>query len=210
MEYLKKIKRNKNLLFIVIGSFIMILGSCILIYNYNLNKKMDEIEDKSIDVFFEEPISEDVDSIIEHPKEEKNEVIIDYKAILEIPKINLKKGIVDKNSLANNVNRNIYVLKETSFPDEQVNSHIILAAHSGNSYISFFKNLNKLDLEDQVYFYYEQMKYIYKISKKYEIDKTGTMALRLTDKSDITLISCINGTKKQIVFVGELIEKINY
>lgn len=206
MDY-QKIKR-KNKIFILIGLIIVAISSFVLINNYYSNKKLDEIEDNSIDEFFNEPINENEEIVeIDSSNEDKKEIIINYIAVLKIPKINLKKGIVDKNDSNNNVNRNIYTLKETTLPDEQTNSHIILAAHSGNSYISYFRNLNKLELNDEVYFYYKNYKYIYKISDKYEIDKTGTMELKLTNKSDISLVTCISGTNKQVVFVGELVKK---
>ena len=105
---------------------------------------------------------------------------------------------------------NEYTVKETTFPDERINSHIILAAHSGNSYVSFFNNLKKLDMKDQVYFYYKGTKYIYEVSNRYEIKKTGKAELKLTNTSDITLITCISGTDKQVVYVATLIAKENY
>lgn len=209
---IKKTKINKNILLIILGLLIIFVSSVALVYNYYSNKNMEKIEDKSIEVFFEEQITDDKESQEETPKEEekKTEVVIDYKAILEIPKINLKRGIVDKNSSYNNVNKNIYIVKETTFPDEQKESHIILAAHSGNSYVSFFRNLNKLSFDDKVYFYYANKKYIYNIVKRYEIEKSGKLNFRLTDGSDMTLITCISGTNKQVVYVAKLISEENY
>ncbi len=212
MEQLKTKERkiNKNLFFIVIGLTITVIGSSVLIYNYFSNQKLEKLEEESIEAFFEEPITEDEENQSEETPKVEQEVKIDYKAILEIPKISLKKGLVDKNSYYNNVNRNIYILKETTFPSENENSHIILASHSGNSSISYFRNLNKLSLNDEVYFYYENIKYVYQIINRYEIEKTGTMSLKLTSGSDITLVTCISRTNKQVVFVGKLISKENY
>lgn len=212
MEQLKTKERkiNKNLFFIVIGLIITVIGSSVLIYNHFSNQKLEKLEEESIEAFFEEPITEDEENQPEETPKVEQEVKIDYKAILEIPKINLKKGIVDENSSHNNVNKNIYVVKETIFPDGQNISHIILAAHSGNSYVSYFRNLNKLSLDDEVYFYYGNIKYIYKISNRYEIQKTGTAKLKQTNISDITLITCISGTNKQVVYVATLIDTKNY
>lgn len=208
---IKKRKLNKNLLTIIIGLIIIVISSSVLIYNYCSNQKLEKIEEKSIEAFFEEPITEDEENQIENtPKEEKETTKIDYIGVLEIPKISLKKGLVDKNSYYNNVNRNIYILKETTFPSESENSHIILASHSGTSSVSYFKNLNKLSLNDEVYFYYENIKYVYQIINRYEIEKTGTMNLKLTNESDITLVTCISRTNKQVVFVGKLISKENF
>lgn len=210
----KKVKnqrKNKRYSIIIyLGIFLFFLGVSYLIYNHYENKKQDNLEKEMIEEFFE---VEDEEEIIQETEEEqsvKEEVVVNYMAVLEIPKINLKRGLVDKNSSSNNVNRNIYILKETTLPDEQINSHIILAAHSGNSYISFFRNLKKLDMKDDIYFYYKGVKYIYKVSNKYEIEKTGTTELKQTNMSDITLITCISGTDKQVVYVATLVGYENY
>ena len=211
MELIKKEKTNKRyLLIILIGIFFFLFGIFFFTYDYYQKEKQNNIEKEKIEEFFEIDEQEEVQEklIPDNEKDSNNEVKEEnYIGILEIPKINLKKGLVDKNSSSNNVDKNIYTLKETTLPDEQLNSHIILAAHSGNSYISYFKNLKKLDMKDKVYFYYKNVKYIYEISNKYEIDKTGTTELKITNKSDIT---CISGTNKQVVYVANLIDKESY
>ena len=198
MEHSKrknKIKNKRYSILIMIGVFFIFLGSSYLIYNQYNNEKQDSINDGLIEDYFKVE-----DEIIETPQKEIEEEKpvpkekIDYIAVLEIPKIKLKRGIVDKNSSYNNVNRNIYTLKETTMPDEEDNSHIMLASHSGNSYISYFKNLNKLNLNDEVYFFYKNNKYVYKVIKKYEVEKTGTVKLSKKNSSDITLITCVSGT----------------
>ena len=42
------------------------------------------------------------------------------------------------------------------------------------------------------------------------IKKTGEVNLRLTYGSDISLITCISGTNKQVVYIANLIEKEKY
>ena len=213
MEHSKrknKIKNKRYSILIMIGVFFIFLGSSYLIYNQYNNEKQDSINDGLIEDYFKVE-----DEIIETPQKEIEEdpvskEKIDYIAVLEIPKIKLKRGIVDKNSSYNNVNRNIYTLKETTMPDEEDNSHIMLASHSGNSYISYFKNLNKLNLNDEVYFFYKNNKYVYKVIKKYEVEKTGTVKLSKKSSSDITLITCVSGTNNQIVLVANLESIENY
>lgn len=214
MEHSKrknKIKNKRYSILIMIGIFFIFLGSSYLIYNQYNNEKQDSINDGLIEDYFKVE-----DEIIETPQKEIEEEKpvpkekIDYIAVLEIPKIKLKRGIVDKNSSYNNVNRNIYTLKETTMPDEEDNSHIMLASHSGNSYISYFKNLNKLNLNDEVYFFYKNNKYVYKVIKKYEVEKTGTVKLSKKNSSDITLITCVSGTNNQIVLVANLESIENY
>lgn len=211
----KKVKnqiKNKRYSFIIfMGISLLFLSTTYFIYNHYQNERQDNIDNQKIEEFFE--IEDIEDEVVEEQQEEKpvvQERVINYIGVLEIPKINLKRGLVDKNSSDNNVNKNIYTVKETTFPDERINSHIILAAHSGNSYVSFFNNLKKLDMKDQVYLYYKGTKYIYEISNRYEIKKTGKAELKLTNTSDITLITCISGTDKQVVYVATLIAKENY
>ena len=179
-------------------------------YNHYQQKKQDSVDNEKVEEFFEIKEEKDSDEEVSVETPTVKEETDNYIGVLEIPKINLKKGIVDKTSASNNVNKNIYTLKETTLPDEQINSHIILAGHSGNSYISFFKNLKKLDMKDKINFYYKGVKYIYEVSNRYEIEKTGTTDLKITNKSDITLITCISGTNKQVVYVGNLVDKENY
>lgn len=213
MEHIKRKKQKNNQFYsitIIIGVSLLTLGFIFYGYNYYQKKTNDKIEEKSIEKFFE---IEEETSIVEESKEEHHIIKKDdeiYIGVLEIPKINLKKGLVDKTSPKNNVNKNIYLLKETILPDEQAISHILLAAHSGNSYVSFFKNLRKLEITDKVYFYYKGMKYIYEIFDKYEIEKTGVAKLNQTNMSDITLITCISGTNKQIIYIAKLIDEEKY
>ena len=213
MELLKKenlIRNKRYQLLKILGIFLFLLGILYNIYNHYQKNKKDIIDNYRIEEFFE--IKEDETQTEELSVETPiiNEENDNYIGILEIPKINLKKGVVDKTSSSNNVNKNIYTLKETTLPDEQINSHIILASHSGNSYVSFFKDLSKLEMKDNIYFYYKGVKYIYEISNKYEVEKTGTISLKINNRSDITLITCISGTNKQVVYVGNLIDKENY
>ena len=213
MELLKKEKQIKNKrysLIIFLGIFLLLLGISYNIYNHYQQKKQDNVDNEKVEEFFEIKEEKDSDEEVSVETPTVKEETDNYIGVLEIPKINLKKGIVDKTSVSNNVNKNIYTLKETTLPDEQINSHIILAGHSGNSYISFFKNLKKLDMKDKINFYYKGVKYIYEVSNRYEIEKTGTTDLKITNKSDITLITCISGTNKQVVYVGNLVDKENY
>lgn len=124
--------------------------------------------------------------------------------ILEIPKINLKQELPAKDSYDNDVNKNIFVIKESIYPKSKKISHLILAAHSGYNKVAYFKRLPELEKGDNVYFYYQNKKYIYKITDFYEIEKTGKMVFKSSQIDDITLITCLKGTKKQIIYQGIL------
>ena len=207
----RKVKIENKHLLIIISAFLILGSIFLLVYKYYGLYENHKQEEKSIEIFFQEIPQIEQETTEEQVEEEsKKESVINYIAVLEIPKISLKRGLVDKNSKYNDVDINIYTLKESIFPNEQTNSHVILASHSGSGYHSYFRKLNNLEMEDKVYLYYENIKYIYEITDRYEVEKTGTVSLRQTTGSDITLITCVSGTNKQVVFVGKLIEKENY
>lgn len=117
-----------------------------------------------------------------------------YFAILEIPKIYLKKELFPIKDRKNNVNKNILVHELSIFPDNNT-SHVILAAHSGNGDISFFKDLYLLELEDEVKLYYQDKIYIYEVFDIEVQDKTGVLYLKEDKENMMSLITCTKGDK---------------
>ena len=125
---------------------------------------------------------------------------------MNIPKINLQRGFFDINSKYNNVNKNIYVHPSSSYPNS-MNGNLILAAHSGTISISYFKNLYKLQPNDDIYVNYKNKEYHYKIKKIKKKEKTGTVSIqRNKNVSTLTLITCSkNDSKTQTVYICELV-----
>ncbi len=214
MEYikLKRTKRNKIfIVFIIIGVLLILISLLVFIIRYRYYENKSANDRKQVDEFLSQPVLNNIETNEVTSDEVNSDTNInDYIAVLEIPAINLTRGLVDKSSPNNDVNKNIYMLKDTVLPDEDTISHIILASHSGNSYVSYFKNLHKLDINDEIYFYYKNNKYIYSIYKIDEVDKTGNIELKKTYSSDITLITCKGNLKKQIVIYATLKSKGAY
>lgn len=128
----------------------------------------------------------------------------DYLAIIEIPKISLRRYLYNINSKENDVDKNIEVLKDSDMPNIQ-GGNLILAGHNGNTAVGHFRNLHKLVLNDEIIIYYNNSKYVYKISKIYDVLKTGSVAIkRDKSKSTITLITCL-GNDRQLVVIGYLL-----
>lgn len=213
----KENKRFNKSHLIIVGSFLLIITGIVVIglkhYNYYRDYHEEQV---MIDSFIDEqknvPINETYveESVVEEPKEEpKSEEkvsIPNYIAVLEIPKIGLRKGLFDKNSSNNNVDKNIQILKESNMPDE-INGNFILAGHSGDGRIAYFKNLNKLEIGDIAYVYYNGGRYCYKLVNFYEIDKTGKAnIIRNLNKTTMTLVTCKHNTEKQIIFIFEIME----
>ena len=198
----KKTKRNKRKSLIILGSFLIILSFSILFLKYFNLYKNDEKEKKSLENFYikEEVINKD----IKEEKEEQTTSSYDYVAVLRIPKINLKKGLVSKNSKYNNIEYNVTIHELSSRPDE-INGNVILMAHSGTAYISYFNNLKYLNINDHIYLDYNNKTYNYKITNIYDVEKTGSLNIkRNNNKSTITLITCRDNSNKQIVIIGEI------
>ncbi len=150
--------------------------------------------------FFENKVSNNQNKYKKNNKEKKKE----YIAVLEIPKINFKRGLYEKKDPENDISKNIVFLDSSSLPNEN-NSKVIIAGHSGDTYNAYFKNLYKLTNKDIINLYYNNKKYIYKVSDIYEITKNGTLALESNkDKKTLTLITC-KDSKRQLVIVSTLI-----
>ena len=112
-----------------------------------------------------------------------------YVAYLEIPKIGFKRGLYDINSPLNNVNNDIAFLDNTEYPNN--NSNTVIIGHSGNSNKAYFNDLKLLELNDLIYFYYNNFKYEFVISNIYLVNKTGNVdVIKNKDKMTLTLITC--------------------
>ena len=126
--------------------------------------------------------------------------------ILNIPKINLSEKVYEYNDKNNDVNKGIFLAKEYNF--NSFNGSLILASHSGNSSISHFKNLDKLDKDDIVSIIIDNRVIYYKIVDIYKIQKNGKFKYS-NENETIYLVTCDKkNNKKQIVFKGKII-KIN-
>ena len=132
-----------------------------------------------------------------------------YIGYLRIPKIELNRGFYGINSKLNDVSKNIYVHPASTFPVICNANNLILASHSGSSSISYFKNLYKLELEDDIYLEYNGTNYHYKIKNIYTVPKNGTVALRVNQEvSTISLITCTKSDKStQTIYICELVNE---
>lgn len=210
MKKLRKKEKNSSNLVIAISFFIIIFSLIMIGNEYYKNYKIEEDNNDKLVEFFdiqEDLIEEEI--IEEQPIEDKKEEPIinneQYIGVLEIKKINLTRGFYSKNSRLNNVNKNIQILSSSDMPDIE-NGNVIIAAHSGNSSISFFRNLPKLNADDNAIIYYQGKTYIYKLVNNYEIEKTGTANIkRNINKNSLTLITCKHNSNKQLVYIFELI-----
>lgn len=199
----ENLKKEKNR--VSIGFILIIFGLILILAKSLLNEIDIRGEEQKVHDFIEvqevgsrETYNEYIDNSYTNAAEENKE---EYIAVIEIPKINLKKGLYSKTSILNDVNKNIQILNDSDLPDTQ-NGNVILAAHSGTGKTAYFNNLIQLEQGDVVYIYYNKKKYVYEVDNIYEIDKTGKMELESYSSSILILITCNQNDKtKQIVFI---------
>ena len=221
---------NKRKTIVTIGVLTVFIGLCILSSTY-FNQKKFEVFDDMNDLYYEQLVSmeeEEIPSEIENGEEPITDdeepdstpssdvnpkpVVpeIDYTkyyvGYLNIPKINLKKGFTEIDNRYNNVNRNIQVIKPSNYPDV-VGGNFIIAGHSGSSSVSFFKDLYKLVLGDEVYITYNGVDYKYVIKNIYTDLKDGDVVIRRNkEATTLTLITCTKGDKTtQTIYICEKI-----
>lgn len=108
---------------------------------------------------------------------------------IEIKKINLNKKLYSPNSIKNDVNKNVTILKDSTFPNEK-ESTMIIAAHSGTGKLAYFKNLNKLTKGDMIKLNINNKTYQYIVQNKWEVVKTGTIIFPFSEHKQLILTTC--------------------
>ena len=212
-------KRNKKKLLTptlvaAISALLIMIGGYLVSYNYVQSKKVYAYDYVSTE-FFAEKDEEGTPVVIKKEKEEEKKEYIqeddpvisnEYIGYLIIPKINLTKGFVDRRSTENDVEKNIYIVDGSTYPDVE-KGNFIIAAHSGPGWQAFFNDLYQLTIGDQIYVTYKGKKYTYQLTNVYKQEKTGKIAIyRNYEKSTLTLITCTNhDLTSQTVYISELI-----
>ena len=206
---------------IAVGTLFIVCGLLIFSSQYLLNKKNALFEYINMQLYFNQIVDEPEPSLPPEPEVQPTpeptvapepEVITEsYVAVLEIPEISLKKGIYALGSRYNTVSRNVTILSPSNYPDVS-GGNFVLAAHSGNGYLSFFRNLYKLSTGSYAYIYYNNVKYSYKITYIYKQAKTGTINVyRPYNKTTLMLITCTKDDESsQTVYVAELVNQEPY
>lgn len=211
---LKNIKL-KNSTILLIGLILILLGVSIGFIEY-FNQRKDKIYSEMNISLYEYETPENIETkeeivekneIIEEEPPKPTETKYDYIGMLEIPKINLRRGFLNLDSKYNNVNYNITIINGSTFPNEK-NNNLIMAAHSGICSVCFFEKLFDLSIGDKAYIDYKNTKYTYSLVNTYEVEKDGTVPIyRDYNKNVLTLITCTRySNTKQTVFIFELEE----
>lgn len=221
-----KIVKKSHLL--IIGSLLVFLGISVLLWNHLLVLKESIYSEMMLlisdSISQKEEIIEDIpevevlpgdDSSLSGSVEEVPPVVNPeppvinydkYLGVLEIPRISLKRGFYGLDSRYNDIKYNVTLVNGSTMPDVD-RGNLILMAHSGDAYISYFAYLYKLNVGSDIYVTYNKVKYHYKLVNIYDVLKDGTVSIiRNYDKTTLTLITCTkDDSTKQTVYIAELV-----
>ncbi|MBE6157874.1 MAG: sortase [Firmicutes bacterium] len=212
----KKGKKSQLLLF---GSFLIFIGIIVLSYNHLLALRNQIFSDMLIQMYndstnnINSSNNEEKGNNISNQKntndktvyEEKNIDYGRYLGVLSIPKIGLKRGFYNLDSKYNSIEYNVTLVKGSMMPDVD-HGNLILMAHSGDAYISYFAYLYRLDIGDVATVTYNGHDYRYSLVNKYNVEKKGKVRInRNHDKTTLTLITCTKDDDyHQTVYIFEL------
>lgn len=212
-------KRFKRSHILLIGSLFIFLGFVSLFWDYFVRMKDEVYTDMKIsmmdvpvdnaEVVHDTPEVEESSNQNEENNNNNTNYTIDYSkyfGVLEIPKIGLKRGFYNVNSKYNNIKYNVSMVEGSVMPDIP-NGNLILMAHSGDSYISYFAYLYRLEVGDVAYITYGGVKYQFSIVNIYEVPKTGVVRIvRNQERTTLTMITCTKDNDfAQTVYISELV-----
>lgn len=130
------------------------------------------------------------DTLIEQKKHIKYKPKIDeHIGRLIIDKINLNNKLYPINSYKNNIEQNVTILNYSEEPNIN-NSIMFIAAHSGTGRLAYFKNLDKLQINDVIKLEYKNINYTYQIKDIWEIKKNGTINVEKENNTQLVLTTC--------------------
>lgn len=193
------------------GLFLIAIGITIPIYNNYYIAKKTKDNNEQVTVYLNKTMNRIPENITKEEEKIEQNKGNNYIAVLEIPKIKLKRGLVNIDSKYNDIKYNIAIIKGSSMPDT-VGSNLVLAAHNGSSNVSFFKNLDKLGINTEIYLYYKGYKYIYSLEDIKTVAKKGIITItRDTSRNTISLITCkTDSDTEQVIYLAYLIDKEAY
>ena len=203
----RKKKRISPSVTALIGTIIIMIGGFFLSYNY-VNTKKVMVYDYMNNIFYTSSSekTEEGENLIENSEVPNASYDVNqYVGYLNIPKINFNKGFYPKESPYNDVDKNLLLVKEASYPNVAL-GNLIIAGHSGDAWNSFFNDLYKLSVGDIAIVDFQGRKYTYKIVNIYKAKKTGTISIyRNKNKTTLTLVTCTNNdSTTQTIYLGQL------
>ena len=209
----RKQLKNAKITLSILFTFI---GICLIFYSYFAGIKSNLFNYKNIklmeqQILITEELGEitddDLEGIYVDPSDTFSADRVDsYIGYLEVPDVGIKRGFVSLDSKYNSVGYNVMLIEGSTMPNVK-NGNLILAAHRGNSAVSFFDKLYQLTDDAYAYVTYQGKVYAYQLKSRYYENKDGSLTItRNADVSTLTLITCTRNDKTtQTIFIFELV-----
>ncbi len=217
MPKIQKLKNNiKKSHLLLFGSLLIFSGFLTISWRHLVKLRNDVFSDMKIammdvetneEIIHNVPVVEDVAKPQTEQKEEQYYIDYDkYYGVLEIPRIGLKRGFYNTDSRYNNVDYNVTMVKGSTMPDV-ASGNLILMAHSGDAYNSYFAYLYRLNVGDDAFVTYNKVKYHYRIVNIYTVPKKGVVSvIRNYSKTTLTMVTCTkDDNSTQTVYIAELV-----
>lgn len=209
---LKRLSKNAK---ITLSILLILLGVSLILLNYFESIKHNVFNYQNIKLMeqqirLEEELEEIIvpDIVNEEPTTTKveDDKLDNYIGYLSVPDANIKRGFVSLDSKYNSVKYNVMLIEGSTMPDVE-KGNLILAAHRGNSSVSFFDKLLNVSIGSYAYVTYNNRVYKYELKNTYDEPKDGMLTIkRNADASCLTLITCNKTDKKtQKIFNYELV-----
>lgn len=181
---------NKSIIVCVIILIIdLLLYSIIFKYSFSNNNSV-----KTEDEFYNIPFIEEsninkineIQTIVNASADYLvgNEIIFEWK--IEIPQIELVANI------AEGTNKKILDAFVGHFEGtKRRHGNVVLAAHNRGYPVNYFSRIKDLQINDDIYYTYNEFKQCYKLVSKEIIKDTDFTKLENTNEDTITLITCV-------------------
>ena len=208
--------KNAKILLSILFTFI---GLIMIFYSYFAGVKNNVFNKKNIELLEQQVlITESIDEVNEEDFDNTTvdlEDMVDadrvdaYIGYLSVPDVDIKRGFVNINSKYNSVGYNVMLIEGSKMPDQD-KGNLILAAHRGNSSVSFFDKLYKLKDNARAYITYQGKVYEYELRNSYLEPKDGELTIRRNPNvNTLTLITCTRNDKTtQTIFIFELVSVV--
>ena len=128
---------------------------------------------------------------------------------INIPKININLPIYE-GITSTNLTKGVAHMEDTSLPNGDINTHSILAGHTGISQAEIFDNLNELEIDDEFYISFYGNITKYRVIEKRVVLPDDTSSLKIEEnRCLVTLVTCTPKTVNthRLLVTGEKIEE---
>lgn len=195
-------KIKKKEIIILVLFIIVVSAGAIFVKNWFRDKKQEKEIQALINVEFNGEAGGTENAASCDTQKTDDTVTGNSIAVLQIPSQGIK-GIVKEGTDNQTLKNYIGMFKGAAMPGQVGNFSV--AAHN-NIYTEIFRNLNKVNIGDEVKVTTKTATYVYKITSKQTVTPTSIEVINNSDKREITLITCNYNASARIVLKGELVQ----